>query len=204
LSQSSETKTEKINLKMNISHVIFDMDGILIETESVYSKVTLEILKKFGISEFPWSVKSKMMGQKSIDAARILIAEMNLPMTPEEYVLERDKMHECHFPHCEYLPGVLRLVKHLKQHNIPIAVATSSHKAAFLLKSKFKTELFELFESNIICGDDPRVKRGKPSGDIFIEASKLIGAVDCPKNVLVFEDSPSGMLAGLDAGIIPT
>lgn len=182
-----------------ITHVLFDMDGILLETESVYSKVTLEILQRYGIMEFPWAVKAKMMGTKSIDAARILIADTNLPMSPEEYVTERDRLHSQLFPHCEILPGVLKLVKHLKLNKIPIAVATSSHKSAFLLKSQLKGELFELFDGHIICGDDPRVKRGKPYGDIFLEASKLINSPD-PKKTLVFEDSPSGMMAGIAAG----
>lgn len=55
-----------------ITHVIFDMDGTLLDTEPVYTIATQEILAKYG-KKFEWSLKSKMMGQRAIDAARILV-----------------------------------------------------------------------------------------------------------------------------------
>ena len=56
----------------NISHILFDMDGTLLDTESVYTRVTQEILSPYGHT-FTWEVKSKMMGQKAHDAAQILV-----------------------------------------------------------------------------------------------------------------------------------
>lgn len=55
-----------------ITHVIFDMDGTLLDTEPVYTVATQEILAKYN-KTFEWSLKSKMMGQKAIDAAKILV-----------------------------------------------------------------------------------------------------------------------------------
>ncbi len=59
-----------------------------------------------------------------------------------------------------------------------------------------------MFEGNIICGDDAEVKRGKPHPDLFLAAAKRLGhdLEDC-SNCLVFEDAPSGVLAGLNAGM---
>jgi len=98
------------------------------------------------------------------------------------------------------LPGVKRLVSHLKKHNIPIAVATSSRKHAFDLKSSQHTDLFDLFDA-IITGDDPAIRNGKPAPDIFIEAAKRLKYSGDSKSILVFEDAPSGVRAGLNANM---
>jgi pseudouridine-5'-monophosphatase len=131
-------------------------------------------------------------------AARILVQETGIPISPEEYLKERDEMHAALFPHCKPLPGVVKLVNHLHAHGIPIAVATSSHKDAYELKTCNNQDLFRLFGSNVICGDDARVKRGKPFPDIFLEAAKMLGQ-NRPEQCLVFEDSASGVMAGLAA-----
>ena len=95
----------------------------------------------------------------------------------------------------------MKLVKHLKDQGIPVAVATSSHRKAFDLKSSQNGELFCLFDE-IICGDDVEIKKGKPAPDIFLAAAKRLGHElrDC-SDCLVFEDAPSGVLAGLNAGM---
>ena len=58
-----------------------------------------------------------MMGQKALDAAIVLIEALKLPMTPQEYLAERNEKHEKLFPNCKLLPGVYELVCHLKRAN---------------------------------------------------------------------------------------
>ncbi|KAJ1341851.1 hypothetical protein BSLG_003505 [Batrachochytrium salamandrivorans] len=141
-------------------------------------------------------------------AGKLLVGALDLPMTPEEYIAERKMGHLAKFPFCKPLPGVLRLVSHLKKHNIPIVasidltsdVATSSFRDAFDLKAKNNQDLFSLFDGNVVCGDDPHIKKGKPAPDIFLAAAQAIGnTLQAPRTCLVFEDSPAGVLAGLNA-----
>lgn len=82
-----------------------------------------------------------------------------------------------------------------------MAICTSSHTKSFLLKTSMNTDLIELFDGNIICGDNSKVINGKPSPDIFLHGLRMIssGVEIHPDNVLVFEDSPSGVMAGLNA-----
>ncbi|KAJ3269187.1 Pseudouridine-5'-phosphatase [Terramyces sp. JEL0728] len=161
------------------THVLFDMDGLLLDTEAVYTQ---------------------MMGRKELDSAILLVETTGIPLSPEEYLVERKKGHEKLFPHCKPLPGVLKLVRHLKKHQIPIIVATSSHMDSFLIKSQNNKELFDLFDERIIVGDDPRVHKGKPSPDIFLVAADELRATD-HGSCLVFEDSEPGVNAGLNAGM---
>nr|KAJ3418419.1 glutathione synthase [Polyrhizophydium stewartii] len=194
------------------------MDGILLDTERVYTEVTQAIVARFG-KTYDWSLKSRMIGLRETDvrlfrlgvsidsligaqACELLVKELDLPMTPEEYRIERKAGHQSRFPHCKPLPGVMRLVSHLKKHGIPIAVATSSFRDAFELKSKNNQDLFKLFDGNIVVGNDPRVVKGKPAPDIFQAAARQIGNdLADPRTCLVFEDSPSGVHAALNAGM---
>jgi pseudouridine-5'-monophosphatase len=184
---------------MEITHILFDMDGILLDTESIYTLVTSTILGRFNLEYHP-SLKAQMMGKKEQDAAEFLVKKTNIPMTAEEYLNERNARQEELFGDCKVLPGVLDLVTKLKAINFPMAVATSSHKKAFFIKSQNHNHLFDMFEGRIICGDDKRVKKGKPAPDIFLEAFRLIKGED-PTKCLVFEDSPSGVKAAINAGM---
>lgn len=67
--------------------------------------------------------------------------------------------------------GAERLVKHLKSHNIPIAVATSSASQSIEVKTTNHRKLFELFDHIVMGSTDPEVKRGKPMPDIFLVAA---------------------------------
>lgn len=132
-------------------------------------------------------------------SAQMIVEHFDLPMTPEEYIDISAKIQEEKFPLCRPLPGVERLIKHLHNHKIPIAVATSSLRSKFELKTTSCRDLFKLFDY-IVCGDDPEVKKGKPSPDIFLTAQKHLGNPPS-ENCLVFEDAINGIEAGLAANM---
>jgi HAD superfamily hydrolase (TIGR01509 family) len=177
--------------------VIFDMDGLLLNTEEIYTQVTAEICKRYGL-EYTWKTKAKLMGLNQMAAALALISDTGLPMTPEEYLKERNAKQEDRFPLARPLPGVMKLVQHLKRNGVKIAVATSSHHDHFLLKSTHNQDLFTLFDV-IVTGDDPSIKLGKPAPDLFREAARRLGVdpIVQSQQCLVFEDAPNGVVAGL-------
>ncbi|GJN36588.1 hypothetical protein PR202_gb25464 [Eleusine coracana subsp. coracana] len=91
-----------------ISHVIFDMDGLLLDTEGFYTQVQEKILARYG-KVFDWSLKAKMMGKKATESARIFVDECGLDglLTPEQFLVDRESMLQELFPSCTALPGEL-------------------------------------------------------------------------------------------------
>lgn len=120
-------------------------------------------------------------------------------------------LQQKHFTKTQPLKGVAKLLKDLSNTsdpNIRLALATSSHRGNFFIKTNHLEELFSVFpEQQRILGDDPRIPpgRGKPAPDIYLLALKSINdaqnSVIRPEECLVFEDSVPGVEAGRRAGM---
>jgi pseudouridine-5'-monophosphatase len=173
------------------------MDGLLLDTEPFYTQVTQTIVSRYGRT-FDWTVKSKMIGKRAGDSARILVEALNLPITPEEYLREREIMLAELFPGAQPMPGAKRLTEHLSRHRVPQAVASSSHRRDFELKITEHRDWFRSFQC-VVLGDDAAVKHGKPAPDIFLVAAERLQAK--AEHCLVFEDAPSGVEAARAAGM---
>lgn len=180
-----------------IKAVIFDMDGLLLDTEGIYTEVTNAIANRHG-KTFDWAVKQHSIGRGSQDFAEYVINALELPMSAEEFLTVRQPMLDERFPHAQPMRGAEALVRHLAEHNIPIAVGTSSSIHYFRVKTSNHRPWFELFEY-VVTADDPDVTAAKPAPDIFLVAARRLG-VD-PKDCLVFEDSPFGVTAAKTAGM---
>jgi len=181
----------------SVTHVLYDMDGLLLDTEPFYTEVTQAIVGRYGRT-FDWTVKSRMIGKKAADSARILVDALQLPISPEDYLQERESLLAALFPLAQPMPGARRLTDHLARHRVPQVVASSSHRREFELKITQHREWFACFQC-VVLGDDPEVKRGKPAPDIFLAAADRIGAA--PSQCLVIEDAPSGVEAARAAGM---
>jgi len=180
---------------MRITHVIYDLDGTLLDTEPIYLEVTDAIFARFGM-RLPEEVRVQMMGRPNPVAVRLMLDQTALPMTAEEFLLERDGELDRRFRQVALTAGAERLTRHLHAHSVPQAIATSTLAPAFAAKQSAHPEWFELFDA-IVLGDE--VAEGKPAPNIFLEAARRLGAD--PAQCLVFEDAPNGVAAALAAGM---
>ncbi|KAK7586194.1 hypothetical protein V9T40_004070 [Parthenolecanium corni] len=183
-----------------VQYVIFDMDGLLLNTEEIYSDTFRGILGKYG-KTYTNDVKIKVRGTMPKDTYSTFIREYQLPVTLEAFTEQVSSCLLSNMEKAELMPGAERLVTHLKKHNIPIAVATSSGNQTFDVKTKHHKSFFDLFDHIVIGSSDPEVKNGKPAPDIFLVCASRFPDKPSPDKCLVFEDAPTGVQGAVAAGM---
>jgi pseudouridine-5'-monophosphatase len=177
------------------TQVIFDMDGVLLDTEPLYTIAYDRVMAPYG-ARLDWETKSTMMGRAALASARLVIEKFGLPLTPEELLARREPILQELFENAPAMPGAPELIAKLKARGCRLAVATSSFRPLFELKTR-RHSWFSHFDA-IVCGDDPRVKNPKPAPDIFLAAAERLGVT--ADKCVIFEDSPSGVEAALASG----
>uniref|UniRef100_A0A6P7H633 Pseudouridine-5'-phosphatase-like n=1 Tax=Diabrotica virgifera virgifera TaxID=50390 RepID=A0A6P7H633_DIAVI len=183
-----------------VTHVIFDMDGVLLDTEIFYKRAIQSIASRFGKVYTP-QIQSKIIGTPERDSSRIAVQEMKLPISVDKFQVEFRTTAHKYMSDVQFIPGAITLVKHLHSKNIPIAVATSSSQESFNLKTGKHKDFFSLFNHIVCGGSDPEVKSGKPAPDIFLVCASRFTDKPSPEKCLVFEDAPNGVLAAISAGM---
>ena len=189
--------TKFMTLFPKIKAILYDMDGLLLDTENFYTDVTQQIVSRYG-KNFDWSIKSQMLGRPAFESARTLVRVLELPIQPEDYLSEREALLNQRFQEAEAMPGAIELTQRMKMAGVPQAVATSSTKESYTLKTTKHQNWFADFDA-IVTGDHPNVQNGKPAPDIFLVAARKLGVA--PNECLVFEDAPAGVEAARAAGM---
>jgi HAD superfamily hydrolase (TIGR01509 family) len=180
---------------MKFSAVIFDMDGLMLDTERVYRDVFNRAAADCEI-EFPAALHEQLLGRNSADTWTILGEVWNNPALLEKF---RDRTRHHHHICFEEPPpikkGLLELLDTIEAKKVPKVVATSTRRA-YALPRLEKCGLLHRFAS-VSTGD--QVERGKPAPDLFLLAAKTIGAQ--PNKCVVLEDSEAGVTGAHAAGM---
>jgi len=179
------------------SCAIFDLDGVLLDTEPLYTQATAAVAARFG-KVYDWSVKRDCIGRGTLEAARIIVEALGLPLPPEALVHERDRLLIELVARAPAIAGAEAFTRALARRGVPLAIATSTEAPLYAIKAAPHRGWLATFGA-AVCGDDPRVARPKPAPDIFLAAAEDLGvsAASC----LVFEDSPFGVEAARAAGM---
>ncbi|EPY50853.1 haloacid dehalogenase-like hydrolase [Schizosaccharomyces cryophilus OY26] len=190
---------------------LFDMDGLLVDSETILTKTTNHLLERYGKGPLPLSIKAQMMGRPGEKAAEVVINWSKIPMTNQEFVDEQQVIRAKFWPSMTLLPGAEALLQFLNTKNIDMALATSSNTANYQMKTNHLRHAFDKFGDNVITGDDPRIppNRGKPHPDIWLQALNLINQnrrkrnlpALSPSDCIAFEDSVPGVKSAKAAGM---
>ncbi|XP_065004002.1 bifunctional riboflavin kinase/FMN phosphatase-like isoform X2 [Musa acuminata AAA Group] len=179
-----------------VSYVILDLDGTLLNTDGIVNEVLKVFLLQYGKK---WDSKKahRIVGMTPLEAVSLVVKDYELPCTIEEFISAITPMFLDQWCNIKALAGATRLIKHMRNHEVPMALASNSPKSNIKEKISFHQGWKESF-SVIIGGDE--VAMGKPSPEIFVEAAKRMNAD--PSNCLVLEDSLPGVMAGKAAGMV--
>lgn len=176
--------------------VIFDMDGVIIDSEPIHFEVDMQTMKNFGCSISKEEL-NKYVGTTNEYMFTDIKNKYKLNKSAEEIINYRCNLVKRKVIESDLVPieGIRDLLKNLKDKNIPAAIASSSPRDFIeVVVSKFG---IEDYFSCILSGEE--VKNGKPAPDIYIETAKKLGIA--PKECIVIEDSKNGVIAAKEAGM---
>lgn len=175
---------------------IFDMDGLLLDTERVYQEQWIETAKEFGqpvIPEFPRTV-SGTTGEEQRESIRRYYPEVDAYAFQKACIdtVDRRLDRQC----APEKLGAREILEYLRARGLKTAVASSSGRERILSNLR-QRKLDTLFDAVV---SSQEAAQGKPDPDVFLLAAKQIGCP--PEACYVFEDSVNGVRAGLAAGCV--
>lgn len=176
--------------------VIFDMDGVLIDSEPLHFKVDKMVLDKLKINESEYYL-DRFVGYTNYEMWKIIKSEHSIEKSIDELIDLQMTTKLKYLEESEYKPidGIKELLEELKRNKIPIGIASSSPRI-FIEAVINKIGIAEYFD-NWISGEE--VEKSKPEPDVFLKAAELLGAK--PVECVVIEDSRSGTIAAKRAGM---
>ncbi len=186
-----------MNIPSHIKAVIFDMDGLLIDSEPYWQKADAKVFARHGKRHSP-EINKQIMGMGHKQIAEHFKRKYGFEKERDALVKERkDTFYETIMGDLQLMEGAKELIQALYDQNYAMAIATSGHSTEKTAEILEKLDL-DVYIPILVSGDD--VKRSKPDPEIYLKAAQELH-VD-PKDCLVVEDAPNGAKAGKAAGMM--
>ena len=174
--------------------VVFDLDGLLLDTEEIWDEARRQIADERG-GRWREDAQRAMMGMSSPEWSRYMHEEVGVPDPPEQIAAEVvRRLEELYRNRLPLIPGALDAVRRLAAYR-PLAIASSSNRPLIDLFLEL-TGTAGLFRATV---SSEEVERGKPAPDVYLEASRRL-AVD-PTRCAAIEDSENGIRSAAAAGM---
>ena len=184
---------------MKIEAVIFDLDGVIVDTAIFHYQAWKRLADEFGF-EFTPAHNERLKGVSRIESLEILLEVGNIKIeTPEEKEILATKKNNWYREFIlkmtpkDILPGVKDFLDQLKKNNLKIAIGSSSKNASTILE---RIGYMEFFDAVI---DGTKITNSKPDPEVFLKAAEALKIK--PENCVVFEDAQAGIEAAIKAGM---
>jgi HAD superfamily hydrolase (TIGR01509 family) len=179
---------------VNIAAVIFDLDGVLIDSEGVWDAARRQVASDHG-GHWTDDATNAMIGMSSTEWSRYMHDELGVQLQPEEIseavVSQLERLYEQHLP---LLPRAQETVRNLAR-TWPLGLASSANRPIIELVLKLAA-LEDCFKATV---SSEEVAHGKPAPDVYLEAARRLG-VD-PQSCAAVEDSGNGIRSAKSAGM---
>ena len=184
---------------MDIKAVIFDLDGVIVSTDSCHYKAWKMIADRENIY-FDETINNRLRGVSRMQSLEIVLERADKEYSEEEKkALAEDKneiykeLIKCLTPE-DILPGVIDNLQVLKEKGIKIAIGSSSKNTALILKQIGLENYFDA------VSDGNNITKSKPDPEVFLKAAQMLNIE--PEKCLVVEDADSGVIAGKNAKML--
>jgi HAD superfamily hydrolase (TIGR01509 family) len=177
-----------------VEGVIFDLDGVLVDSEQVWDEVRERFVRERGGRWHP-NAQREMMGMSSNEWSRYLSEELGVPLSPEEISSEvARRVAELYRRELPLLPGAVEAVRRIAA-SWRLGLASSSNRPIIDLV----LELAGIDDQFAVTVSSEEVGAGKPAPDVYLEAASRLGVE--PRRAVAIEDSTNGLLAARNAGL---
>ena len=179
--------------------IIFDMDGVIFDSERATHDCWMEIARRHGFAEDLDVPYMKCIGVNAQKTKEIFLEHYGADFPYEEYRIEESRLYHATYDggRLPLKPGIREVLAWLKENGYDTAVASSTRSAVVL--SQLRDAGLDKYFDRIIGGD--MVTKSKPEPDIFLKA--LEGTDATPEETVVIEDSYNGIRAAKNAGMLP-
>lgn len=175
--------------------VVFDLDGVLVDSESLQLAAWQRYVQTFG-KNLPAELLPRLFGRRLIDAARVIVEALHLPVSPEDAARQRDDLFLASLPgNVRPIAGARELITALRERQRMLGLATSGHRRYVDLVLQ-ELGLAGVFAA-VVTGDD--VRHGKPAPDCYRLVCERLGSP--PERCVAIEDAPLGVAAAKAAGL---
>ena len=184
----------KLQFARMIDAIVFDLDGVLLQSEEVWDAVRERYVRERG-GRYDDEVQRAMMGMSSPEWSTFLAEDAGVPGSPEQ--INADvvaRMLEAYARELPLLPGAVDVLRRIAA-QFPLALASSSNRAIFEEALRL-AGIADAFRATVSSEEVPR---GKPAADVYLEAARRLGIA--PGNCAAIEDSHSGIRSAHAAGM---